>query len=364
MRRSPPSRIFGNESTPTRFDRADVAMSQHERQSWTTLSPADAEAVDAALMGGAGAGQALSLSNRPRLQDDERGRKVLALLDLIGRCPTDEPSADLVQRTMAAVVHARQRERFQRQVRMLAAAPQRLSVLDIAAVAAVVVAAVSLLWPAMSTARNEARRVACANNLSAAGAALGAFAADNGGQMPRYANQAGTPWYQVGEQARDAYGPIRSNSAQLYLLVRRGYIQPQALACPENPNAPRRLSPEFFDWPSAEAVSYSYQNQYTPVPTQLEQNPGLAVLADKNPLIVIPPPRPGQSIHFVFRQDLPANTPSSLHGVGQNILRADGQVSFSAQPILPNGDNIWLVDGVESYVGKESPQPGDSHLVP
>lgn len=339
-------------------------MSQPEHSSWITLSPADAERVDEALMGGAVSGQPLGLANRPRLQDDERGRRVLALLNLVGQCPSESPSDDLVRRTMMTIVHARQRERFQQQVRTLAVTPQRFSMLDFAAVAAIVVAAVSLLWPAMSTTRSDARRVACANNLSAAGAALGAYAADNSGQMPRYANQVGMPWYQVGEQAKDGQGPMRSNSAQLYLLVRRGYIQPQALACPENPNAPRRLSPEFFDWPSADAVSYSYQNQYTPQATRLENHPEMAVLADKNPLFMIPAPQPGQVIHFVFRNDLPANSPSSLHGVGQNILRADGRVGFLQQPILPNGDNIWLVNGVESYVGKESPQPGDSHLVP
>jgi len=288
------------------------------------------------------------------------------VLDLLGKHPAEEPPPDLVKRTLATVVHARQRERFQQQVRTLAGTPQRFSLLDIAAVAAVIVAAVSLLWPAISTTRNDARRVACANNLSAAGAAIGAYAADNNGQMPRYANQPGTPWYRVGEQARagDDHGPVHSNSAQLYLLVRRGYIQPQALACPENPNAPRRVSSEFFDWPSADAVSYSYQNQYGPQPMILEQNPGIAILADKNPLFVIAAPRPGQTIRFVFRRDLPSNSPSSLHGTGQNILRADGAVGWSAQPILPNGDNIWLVTGVETYVGQETPQPGDSHLVP
>jgi hypothetical protein len=301
------------------------------------------------------------------------------VLQLIDTWPAEDPPRDLAARTLARIEQAQQQSRFDRQIRTLALAGgpgggsggRRFAWNDLAAVAAMLIAAFSLGLPMLSSSRAQSRQIACADNLRVAGAAMGGYAADNQGQMPRLGNFEGQPWFLVGQgvESDGASGQpqrVRSNSAHLFVLVRRGYVHPGTLACPENEHAPGALSAQAFDWPSAPAVSYSYQNQFTARPMKLEHAPRMAVLADKNPLFLIS--RDGQTgqIHLHFRRDLPATTISQMHRNGQNILYADGAVAWAVTPVQPgNKDNIWLLDGIGDYEGNESPtRPDDAHLIP
>lgn len=330
----------------------------------TPLCPADGEALDALLESRAAAGGSdLRLAGSAESQElAQRKAKVGQLLGVLARCPAEAPPADLRQRTLERIALARQRERFNEQIGALSAPTPAFRWGELITVAAMLMIGTSLLWPMLSRTRAEARRVACATNLAAAGMGLGNYAADFGNVLPRGQVKPGSAWNQVGQSAER--GPVQSNSAHAYLLVRQGFVTANSLACPENPYAPARMSPLTIDWPSAAAVSYSYQNQYRAEATRIDRAPRLAVFADKNPLFAAVNPN-GSAVRY--QPDESPTSASQFHRRlgGQNILDASGTVFWTLKPMIHGGDNIWLATGVEEYKGTETPaQSDDSFLVP
>ncbi len=205
-------------------------------------------------------------------------------------------------------------------------------------------------------------RIACEANLAASGRAFGQYAADYLDVMPRGRIEQGSPWYRVGYTYSDIL-PVRSNSANLYMLARMRYVDPTTLSCPENAHAPRHMTADMYDWSRPDAVSYSYQNQFAARASRMSEYPNMAMMADKNPRFNI---RPEDGMKLYYLSVLPDSTVSSMHTMrGQNVLYADGSVWWATHPIMPNGDNIWLADGIDSYNGTETPSAADdAFLVP
>lgn len=327
----------------------------------TQLSPADAQRLDARLDPEAADAPPPDAQARDRQLD-----KVLALLD---QCPSETGDASLVDRTLKRIQAEADRHRLTEQVQMLSATGTgggggRFNMGQVMTIAGMVLIAVSLLLPVLARNQHIARRLACQNNLADAAGAFQQYAGDHSGTLPRGKVKPGSRWWNVG-QPGDEDGTIHSNSAHLYLLIRQQYAEPETLACPANPHAhPERMTRDHHDWPNARAVSYSYQNQYTKEPIDVGRNPGMAVLADKNPLFIV---RTGQ---VTQDRDRPAVSPSRMHKErGQNVLTSNGRVTWRLRPVIgereQSTDNIWVVRGIERYQGNETPrQPGDSFLVP
>lgn len=299
----------------------------------------------------------------------ERGRRVGQWLDLIDHLPAEAPPSDLVARTMARV-----QQRSDREAVVAHIADHRPAVADampaiafhwreLVAVAAMLMIAVSLLWPVMARMRTDDRRIACANNLATAGIGMRQYAADNSRVLPRYPTTVGSVWWNVGQPVRD--GLVQSNSAHLHKLRREGYVTFDTLNCPTNPEAPKQLAISAFDWPNARAISYSYQNQYTPDPIRVDGGSSMVVLADKNPLFA-PAADPGDADagKLTFDAGHGLDQPGDRHTEpGQNILVIDGSVRWAAEN-THKGDNFYTMKDVPSYKGTESPTQGDSFLVP
>ena len=241
----------------------------------TPLCEADGEALDVALDHrrrglSPGAGP-VPAGSRERV---ERVAAVLNLLQRLHELGPDEADAtrdgDLVARTMQAVADARQRERFAQQVQMFADPPRTLGLSwrQVATAAAVFLLGISVLMPVLDRSRADAQRAACSANLAAAGMGFSAYAADHDDALPRGPVRPGDPWTHVGRpSAVSPEGFYRSNSAHLYLLIRLGYLPPEELACASNDAAGGGTAPVALgriDWSTPQAVSYSYQNQYTP----------------------------------------------------------------------------------------------------
>lgn len=287
--------------------------------------------------------------------DPRRMQRVASLLSLLEQCPAEEPSPSLAERTLAAVHNQRQRERFVQQVSALTAPTVAFRWNELIAVAAVLMIGVSLAWPLLSESRSEARRIACQSNLQAAGVALANYAGDHQGLMPRARQGPNTLWWDIGQDPA-AEIPLRSNAANMYVLAREGYLAPQTLNCPENPQAPRHMSLPMLDWPSPTQVSYSYQSQDTPRAIRLVTGGNVPVIADRNPLLTVNLNHPAR---LQFRQDLPLDTASSLHQYrGQNVLMTNGSVIWSPSPVLGQ-DNIWI--NGDHHEGVED-EPGDANL--
>lgn len=345
------------------------------------LCEADGATLDALLVARA-AGHEASAAPLPSGLSERRAgvADVLALLDRDG--PTaghvaDEAPADLADRTMDAVRAARQRERFAQQIDMLREGPRSagVSLRQIFSAAAILLLGATLLLPMLERSRANGLQQACLSNLFVAGQAFGQYAADHAGVFPRAASTPGASWWNVGRpDAVMPDGTVRSNSAHLFLLVRGGYVSPDKLACRGNANALRtgRVAAHEFDWSSPLAVSYSYQNQFTPRVLRADDaRPSLAVLADKNPLFV---PRGDR---LVFDETARITDASRQHGGrGQNALRIDGAASWTIAPNFKPGDSgqpeadlFWAVGSKPAdhrYTGRELPDgvASDAFLVP
>ena len=340
----------------------------------TMLGDDDAAAVDAVLAAGGGAGPVPpGLGERAA-----RARQVFGLLERAKQAPGDdrhqvaagaevetaEGGDALVQRTLAAVAAQRQRERFAAQVAMYAEPRRTLGVgwRQILTSAAVLLVGVSLLFPALDNQRQRGQQAACMGNLGLAGQQMNAYAVDHAGMLPR--GPVGDSWIKAGQaDAVDETGRYQSNSAHLYLLIREAYVAPERLACASNSYATTGLPGSGQrDWASPAAISYSYQNQYTPQPIRVQQSlPQLAVLADKNPLFVVERGR------LVFDPQTPRDARTTLHRArGQNILTLDGRVRWNQAPTIGD-DNVWQIAGHRgAYHGNEAPADAqrDSFLVP
>lgn len=296
-----------------------------------------------------------------RPDDDADAKQVDDLLSNMNFWETPEASDDLVHNTLAYID---QYEREQRTALMFESR-RRLPTLNItmsemAAIAAMILMAISLGLPMLTRQRNDARRFACESNLATAGVAMHHYANDNHGYIPRGKITPGDAWWKVGMLGDDdSNSEIQSNSAHLYLLARNHYINPNSLSCPSNEHAPDNLTREMHDWPEYEAVSYSYQNQYNRQATKINQNHQLALLADKNPLFYAN----GKKLQHLANYD--PNLPSARHNrKGQNVLFASGSVQWARTPVI-RGDNIWLVSGIDQYNGTEAPSSAnDAFLVP
>lgn len=350
-----------------------MAKKEDRATDLVSLSPADARALDAVLDSLAGqpslklaqskdSGVEASPDSSP---DQERVKKLSRVVDLLSCCDAPAVPDDLIQQTLKRVEESRQRQRFAHQVQALSGGSGcggRFQWADMLTVAAVMLIGASLLLPVLNRMRSDARQAACANNLAMAGAAIGQYSADHGNTLPRGKVRPGTVWWNVG-QPDQPEGLVQSNSAHLYILIRKCYLHAHTLDCPDNACAANRLDETMFDWPNAQAVSYSYQNQYTAKPTRIDQVSEMAILADKNPMFVS---RSDKAHGLAYRADLAPTTPTAFHqGRGQNLLTTSGRVIWQTQPIGPNGDNIWLIRGVHSYRGTEAPQEADdSFLVP
>lgn len=351
-----------------------------------TLNDADGATLDAMLLAIA-SGRSDESTLLPTDLAERRGgvANVLALLErdgAEGMNASDVP-ADLTARTMEAIRADRQRKRFAEQIDMLRQGPPSagVSLRQIFSAAAILLLGVTLLLPVMERSRTSAMQQACAGNLSLAGQAFNAYAADHGGAFPRAASMPGSSWWNVGgPDAVMPDGTVRSNSAHLYRLVRAGYLPADRLACQGNTDAPRhgQMTVSQWDWSSPLSVSYSYQNQFTPEVLKADNaDPGLAVLADKNPLFV---PRGNR---LAFDPAVRITDASRQHGgAGQNALRIDGSASWTIVPNFAQGqaqaqaqgggagpDVFWAVGSMprdHRYTGRELPDDvaRDAFLVP
>ncbi|MBB6443008.1 hypothetical protein [Phycisphaera mikurensis] len=230
--------------------------------------------------------------------------------------------------------------------------------------AAVLLIGSALLLPVLRQSSVEAGRLACMNNLRAAGGAFAQYAADFGGVMPRAAGFSGAPLAGLlpsAASAADTAGPADlpprfsgGNAQHLALLATRGggYLPVERLICNGQPGEAAAAAGRFA-WRMAGAAAYSYQSQAGPRPLRLDDaRSDLGVLADRNPLFVL---RAGRLVPVAGRPEM---TPSRLHrGEGQNVLTAAGDARWTVRPSLgvpvlpgrsPAWDHLWAPESASA----------------
>jgi len=232
---------------------------------------------------------------------------------------------------------------------------------DVVAAASILLLLSAVFVPALSAYRSNVQRSACLGNMSQAAQGFGMYAGDYRESLPMATAGFGGSWMEVGTT------PERSNSANLFTLVRTGHAGLDALACPGNDRAPTRvLEPEAVDWRSLDEVSYSYRIMSPRVAKVAVLSGRAVVMADRSPVVI----RASRGEPIIPE----ANSPNH-GGEGQHVLRVDGTVQWTESPVV-RGDNIWLPRPIEQVIhsvrsrvglvkGNELPDsPDDAFLGP
>lgn len=317
------------------------------------LCPADEDALDAWVMAG-GRMSHVAGSLRTRVAQHDR------LADLVSGTASlaaGRSSTALIDATLDLVT---QTEVGQRD-RMRLGAGRGLRLTDIISVAAIVLLGVSVAFPLFGTMRDRTRLAGCDANLGRVASALGIYAGANNDSLPvMTAGFGGGSWLSVGQD------PAKSNSANLYVLVRNRYTELSNLACPGNPIAPTlETRTGAQDWQRIEEVSYSYQVQDGRTVRRFwEIDRALPTIADRSPVV----------LRIVRGEPIQPEANSPNHGSrGQHLIWTDGSVTWADSPTLDSGDNIWLPRSIEKVVdeakrfygmkGNEVPESGQDVLL-
>lgn len=301
------------------------------------LTPDDGLALDALVMAG---------FNAARVPGALRSRAAAheALAGLVTSADPDAQGApDRIARTLAAVEahEAARRDRM----RLAPAAERRfvpgVRLADLASVAAVLLIATAVVWPVMTAVREQGRRAVCEANFGRTALAMGSYANSHRDELPVVAASLSSGrWWDV-----NAAQP-RSNSANLYELVRTRYAPITDLACPGNPLAARaEPTPDARDWRNLDEISYSYQIMFGRARPSWKNPAPAVVLTDRSPVVV----------RAVRGEIIFPNANSANHnGRGQHALLTDGSARWLSSPTLESGDNIWLPRQIERQLEEVS----------
>lgn len=230
---------------------------------------------------------------------------------------------------------------------------------DVIAVAAMIVIAVGVGVPGLLHLRERNQRIACAYNLAQVGRGVQAYATVFGDNLPFVGWGRGHSW----QPSDEAGVVVLPNRRHVYPMLRLGIVDPRALVCPGSRDVPMPTDQleRRQDFIESRNISYAYQNMAGVRPS-LRSAPDLPIFADDTPLFA----------NGLLLLDLrrlggdPAALNSRSHGGrGQNILTLDGRSIWTKTPLVGvHGNNIWTLDGVTEYTGREGPQSAtDSHLL-
>ncbi len=217
---------------------------------------------------------------------------------------------------------------------------------DLISIAAMLLLAASVVMPIMSGVRASAQQNLCNENMLSAANAFGMYTGSNRDMLPMATAGLGPTWMDVGST------PERSNSSNLYTLVRKNFTSLDDLACPSNPYAATgKPDPDAWDWNSLSEVSYSYRIM-PPGGMRASAAPhpvGVVLLADRSP-VVLRVAR-GQAV-------IPEENSPNHNGAGQHMLMLDGSARWTTTPMLDNKDNIWLPRPIERVIHEARARKG------
>ena len=225
---------------------------------------------------------------------------------------------------------------------------------------------VAVVLPTLGSRRAKTRRAVCTRNLQLASSGLSAYAQAYGGALPTCGYGPGTKRFDViGWRFTQRRSLAHSNSRNLFLAVRGLFVDPAALICPETDDQPAWLGPPtrpYHDFNVGHGdyytnrFSYSYHLQFRDrsigergYPLTTASEPGMAVLADRNPCLSYSGRAWGSgsaadSVGAPPGVDASAANSRNHAGRGQNVAFLDGHVRWAAAPTVgPDGDNIYTV---------------------
>lgn len=281
---------------------------------------------------------------------------------------SDDERSALVNKTLG-MIQAEMDKSEKRYIMDLPLSPGgRFRLADLVSLAATLLLVASVAIPVMSGMRSRSMQAICLDNMSTTGQAFGNYAGSNRDALPMamagFGSGGGSTWMDVGTT------PERSNSSNLFLLIRTNHATLEDLACPTNPDAlVSGVAVDGQDWRSLDEISYSYRIMpYGGIRVHDADQPvRMVLLADRSPVI--------RRMASGERARPEENTPNHNH-TGQHVLGLDGSSVWHRDPVLDQGDNLWLPRSIEQAIydardrlgiiqGNELPSgPNDAFVAP
>jgi prepilin-type processing-associated H-X9-DG protein len=183
---------------------------------------------------------------------------------------------------------------------------------------------------------------------------------DNNGQMPTLAAAPGSPWWKVGDQGSENV----SNTRRMWILVRKGYLEPNDFICPTyKPCTSNYNAKEYNDFPNRNLVTYSFRIGCPKA--GLEKMSRQVIIADMSPMFANVSASEKELLINISDALLKRNSPNH-GGRGQNVLFCDGSVVFVKERTVDVSlDDIYTIQGKQTYQGVEVPDSeADAFLAP
>lgn len=298
---------------------------------------------------------------RSRLESDERlrgmRRDLTHAFAALDAAPDYDPPEDLVRRTMWRIA-ARKRtdallDREQERPRIYS---PTFSLREAIALGAAILVLAVILVPSLRQAGRIRTAQLCESQIGRIGAGFQTYANENNGYLPVAAASAAR-WLPDGDE------PAVSNSQGLFRLILGGHAEPDLFQCPAMEREPLTVKAGMHDFPAGRFVDYSYQYAIGPSAPRMD-HPDLSRFADRMAILADGSP---VFAHGRFRPNCPRDANSENHGGdGQNVLYLDMHAGWAPTPTAGvHEDNIYLADGVDRYIGVETPAaPHDTFLLP
>jgi len=221
--------------------------------------------------------------------------------------------------------------------------------IEVLAGAAAVLLLVSILFPAVGRVRNQAWQTACNANLAGIYGGLRNYMSDHDGLLPSVATTPGAPWWRVGHQGQENH----SNTRQIWLLPKLGYVNPSLFLCPGRPDG-RKLSfdgfpiGDFSDFPSRTYIQLSIRIA-CPTGNCRDLTKKSVLLADRNPLTEELPSDLSGLLRLLVQEKMLTSNSRNHGGRGQNALMHDGSVEFArGRRTSVSEDDIYSLRGMSS----------------
>jgi hypothetical protein len=281
--------------------------------------------------------------------------KIKAFLEPLNSIRVEACGDELAERTirrLCALANSEQND-TNRQGRVIKIHTRR-NWADVAAVAAAIFLAVSVLIPSFSYARRQHYKNVCQRHLGNIYKCFTIYCSDYDGKLPYVETKEGEPWCKLGQEGEKNHSVTRNP----YLLLKFRYSKnPGDFIC--TGRRQKKLKPltiqqvqDYDDFPSRHYVSYSF-----PIPCRKHLKISLLsnrpLMVDRNPIF-----EQVQDDHFEVRLDNKLSTSNSInHGEhGQNASFGDGHVEFlKMRHIGIPQDDIFTLQNVKIYRGNEWP---------
>ncbi len=221
------------------------------------------------------------------------------------------------------------------------------------ATAAVLLIVFSVLFNALSYFRYNSRLQRCQAQMAGVFRGLSNYIADHDGP-PAVAAAVGDPWWEVGNQGDENH----SNTRNIYLLVRGGYVGAGGFVCPGCPRAGSvQMTPAELraakDFPTRNSVTYSFQ-----ISCRQTGDGRLlcrkVVMADWNPLFEELPNDFSKPLQLQLTKEMLSRNSANHKRRGQSVLFGDGRVEFLRTRLIGT-DDIFTLQDTDIYQGCELP---------